>query len=138
MLTGGIFALVTVFSSAGDLNNQSELNESAVHRAQREVEKIQSLPFSQIANPSISSASADPDVPTSRLIALGGTTRFKYDRKDASASEPVVSDPGGQVSMEDPTPFNDGRFSGNVYRFVTAPTTSGSRSLSRSPDCTTT
>lgn len=118
ILTGGIFALVTVFSSAGDLNSQSELNESAVHRAEREAEKIQSLPFSQMAHASISSTSSNPDVPTSRLIAVGGTTRFKYDRKVSSSSEPVVSNAAGQVSMG-PTAFNDGRFSGNVYRFVT-------------------
>jgi len=118
MLTGGIFALVSVFSSARDLNDQSELKESAVHRAQREVEKIQALPFGQIAHASTSSVSSDPDIPTSRLIAVGGTTRFKYDRKVSSSSEPVVIDPAGQVSMG-PTPFSDGRFSGNVYRFVT-------------------
>ena len=118
MLTGGIAALITVFTSSRDLNNQSELNESAVHRAQREADKIQSLPFSQIAHTSISPNSADPDIPTSRLIAIGGSTRFKYDRKDSSATEPVVVNAGGQVAMG-PTPFDDGRFKGNVYRFVT-------------------
>lgn len=118
MLTGGIVALLSIFSSSGDLNSQSELNQSAVHRAQREVEKIQSLPFSQIANPSISATSSNPDIPTSRLFAVSGATRFKYDRKNASSSEPIVTAAGGQVSMG-PTPFNDGRFSGNVYRFVT-------------------
>ncbi len=59
------------------------------------------------------------DDPRTRVFVSGGEKRFRYDRKDDSKSEPLVVAGTGEVTAG-PTTFNDGRFSGRVWRFVTS------------------
>ena len=119
ILATGIVALVSIFDSGEELVSQSELKEAATHRGQREIEKIQSLGYDRLAMSTDPGSGSGADDPRTRVFVSGGEKRFRYDRKDDSKSEPLVVAGTGEVTAG-PTTFNDGRFSGRVWRFVTS------------------
>src|SRR3712207_117132 len=51
VITVGILAFAGTIDVSRGLTNQSEVKEVAIHQAQREVERIQSLGFTKVAHP---------------------------------------------------------------------------------------
>jgi hypothetical protein len=87
LLVTGLMAVASTFDYSRDLTSQSEMKESAVHRAQREIEKVHSLDYSKIGHltePTVTSG--DPNDPRSRISA----GNFRYDPKDNTKSEPLM------------------------------------------------
>jgi prepilin-type N-terminal cleavage/methylation domain-containing protein len=118
LLSVGIFAVMSTFDFSRASTNQSELETAAVDRVQREVEAIRSLPYEQAAHPTggILPASSDPKDPTSRISG----SNFRWNRANASASEPLVIDAAGTVPMKQTIPRgDDDRFGYTIWRFVT-------------------
>ena len=123
ILATGIAGLVGTLSGSRDLTSHAELKEAAVHRAEREIERLQALDFEKVAHlPGSIPAptTGDPDDPKSRIVAptSGSEHSFRWNRKDASQSEVLVEAEGGEVALG-PSDFDDGRFTGDVHRFVT-------------------
>ena len=119
VLTIGIFAVVTTFDFSRASTNQSELETSAIDRAQREIEAVRSLPYDQVAHPvgGIVASSGDEADPTSRIS--GGS--FAWDRAQQSSTEPLVMAASGAVPMRQAIERgDDDRFAYTVWRFVTA------------------
>jgi prepilin-type N-terminal cleavage/methylation domain-containing protein len=140
VLVIGIGAMVATFNAARRLTLVGERQSSMAHRAQAELERIKSLPYSEIAltgtSPSWSSNAGDytyvsapsgtcPSAPS------GAAPTYQPDHSQlGTTAYPLVINgctytlngtqttlTGGQLAPV--TPWTDGRFSGNVYDFVT-------------------
>jgi prepilin-type N-terminal cleavage/methylation domain-containing protein len=108
----GILATFGVLFSSQHLTLAAEHQTSLAHRAQRELEHLQSLPYDQLAMAAAPTHSTDPANPD---YYVSGTS-FQYDRKDATKTEALVT--GGSISAG-PTSTTDGGQTYNVYDFVT-------------------
>jgi prepilin-type N-terminal cleavage/methylation domain-containing protein len=99
--------------------SKSESRQNLAHRAQKEVERIASLPYAAIAHPAEPGAgSANADSPLYWYSPTPKTYRWNRDAAGASTAEPlVVSAADGQVATE--RTWSDGNASGTVYAFIT-------------------
>jgi prepilin-type N-terminal cleavage/methylation domain-containing protein len=111
----GILSTVGVLASAHKLTAVAERQTSLAHRAQRELERLQSLPYAKLAMTAAPTHSADPANPD--FYALAGGT-FQYDRDDSSKTESFVTDSAGAVGPTAASSTDAGR-TYNVYDFVT-------------------
>lgn len=118
IIATGVMAVFGTLVSAQKLTLVAERQTSIAHRAQRELERLQSLPYSQLAMTSAPSHSSDASNPDYYVTAGGA---FQYDRNDTSRTEAFATDPAGAVSPAG-QPWTDGRLSGYVYDFVTSTT----------------
>jgi prepilin-type N-terminal cleavage/methylation domain-containing protein len=132
ILMVGIVASLSVFSSSRNATLASQRHEVAVHQAQRELERLRALDYSELGMTSAPSPSADPRNPNCR-VQSGGKLRVKPVAgqpcaQSSSSDEAFVLTadvPGGKV---DPTPTSftvgDGTAdapptTGKIYRYVT-------------------
>jgi len=119
LLVVGITATIGVLEAAARLSVVAERRTTMVHRAQRELERIESLAFSHAAMtaaPTHSSVTTDPYF----YVANGPPATFQYDRSATPAApEQIAVDATNGVISSTATPWTDGRLSGNVYEFVT-------------------
>lgn len=125
VLTVGLLGLIGAFDSARKLNLLSERRTAMAHRAQLEIERLQAIPYGELAMisaPTHSTETTNPD-----YYVKEGTTKYQYGEKETETESLVT--PGGVIS---PTPagkkcskevgaceWEDGTVSGNVYDFVT-------------------
>jgi prepilin-type N-terminal cleavage/methylation domain-containing protein len=119
LLTVGILAVAATFDFSRASTSQSELQTAAVDRAQREIEAIRSLPYSQVAHPvgGVVAASGDEADPVARISGAS----FAWDRSNAAASEPLAISADGAVPMKQTIAKDEGdRFGYTIWRFVTA------------------
>jgi Tfp pilus assembly protein PilE len=140
VLVIGIGAVAQTFNTARKLTLVSERQTSMAHRAQAELERIKSLPYSQIALTGPSSSWSSNAADYTYVSAPGGACpsapsgaapTYQPDHSQAgSTAWPLVINgcsytlsgtqttvTGGQLAPV--TPWTDGRFSGNIYDFVT-------------------
>jgi prepilin-type N-terminal cleavage/methylation domain-containing protein len=117
----GLSALVTTLVGSRDLVTVAEKQETMIHQAERELERILALPYTGVAlNSAPVAPSGDPDDP--RRFVTGGTPpTYQWDQ-DATpqTSSPLVIDT--TVGTLAPlTPWTDGqsRLSGDIHTFVT-------------------
>ncbi|MCA1690024.1 MAG: hypothetical protein LC720_06195 [Actinobacteria bacterium] len=115
----GITALIGVFDAARRLSVVAERRTTMIHRAQLELERIESLPFAQAAMqawplPTHSTDPAQPDY----YVPTGPAAVFQYDRGSPTTESLAIDATNGTLSFT-PTPWSDGRLSGSVYVFVT-------------------
>jgi Tfp pilus assembly protein PilV len=146
ILAIGILGLVGAFDSARKLNLLSERRTLSAHRAQLEIERLQAVPFEQLAMvsaPSHSSVATNPDyyVNYSSPVKCSSVNCFAWNSSKPSEEESLViaaksppceketSTECGVVAIS-PTgrkctetlgacEWTDGNVSGNVYPFVT-------------------
>jgi type II secretory pathway pseudopilin PulG len=115
-------AVLAAFDTSRRASYRAEQSQVASDRAQRELEEIRRLPYTDVALTSQPAGSADPADPRSRIS--GSTFALKEDGTDTA--ELVVEGGalvgGGTVTGAavdpGPTPFSSGDVSGNIYRFV--------------------
>ena len=133
IIATGILAFSGTIDVSRGLTNQSEVHEVALHRAEREVERIQGLGYKQVAHPTGTSFTLTGNPLASRIVA-GTEPRFKWNRKDDTKSEPLFTSADGAVALG-PTTWNDGRYSGTILRFVTMADDAACATLILSPLC---
>ena len=127
VLTVGLLGLIGGFDSARKLNLLSERRTSMAHRAQLEVERLQAIPYGELAMtsaPTHSTQTTNPDY----YVKEGGT-EYQYGEKETEAEKLVTEPATGKISKEpagrkcskEPgaCEWEDGPVSGNVYDFVT-------------------
>jgi prepilin-type N-terminal cleavage/methylation domain-containing protein len=136
VLTIGIITLVAAFDSSRRLSTRDEERQTASAVAEREVQRIQALPWSQIAlksTPTTNSGAGAKD-PT-HYISNGpcpdngpvSSPCYQWDWNSSSSIEPMVIDTLNGDSTANPTPWSTTiiaggstvRLSGNVYRYIT-------------------
>jgi Tfp pilus assembly protein PilV len=135
ILVAGILSTFTVFTSAKRSTSVSEIRTAEIHRAQSELERLQSLSYSTLAltsAPATSASSTNPGFyvgagtcPTYQWNQSAGATNatsalvvnacpyFAYE--EGGLKERAVA--GGEVKPT--TEWKDGRLSGTIYDYVT-------------------
>ncbi len=139
VLTVGIIGLLSAFTSARKLTFLSERRTSAAHRAQLEIERLQTvLPYGELAMisaPSHSSEITNPD-----YYVKEGTTKYQYGEKSGEEEALVIANKAEEctsaktsecgVVSSSPTSrecsekfgackWGEGTLKGTVYDFVT-------------------
>ena len=125
VLAIGIIATMNVFTSSKAISVVAQRYEVGVHQAQREMERLRSLPYAELGmttQPAVADRlTADPD----KVGYFNGTT---FTVKSAAGAQAAVTEqlvlpatnPTGTVSAT-PTPFTlaGAGVSGKVYSYVT-------------------
>lgn len=112
----GIIATIGVLDTSREVSVNAEFREAMSHQAEREVERVMELPWSEFAHQSAPAGSPDPANPASNVVG----SSYKWDATNPSATEPFAIDPGGMVaSTASAWQDNQTRLGGFVYRFVT-------------------
>jgi prepilin-type N-terminal cleavage/methylation domain-containing protein len=117
VLAVGLIALVTSFDHSRDLVSVAEKTEVASHRAERELERILSLPYASVAHSSIpgsSENSADP------AFYVSGTN-YQYDQGSTGPQSETLAEVGGGSISASPTTWTDSeaRLTGQIQSFIT-------------------
>jgi prepilin-type N-terminal cleavage/methylation domain-containing protein len=113
-------ALVSTLETSRRLVTVAEKQETAVHQAERELERILALPYTAVALSSAPGApSGDPDDPRT-FVTAGTPPRYQWDQDATPRSDDLVIDTAAGT-LAPMTAWNDGqsRLSGHVHRFVT-------------------
>jgi prepilin-type N-terminal cleavage/methylation domain-containing protein len=113
----GLLALVGTIDGSRDLVSVAEKNEVASHRAERELERILSLPYASVAHASTPGSSTDT---TSPAFYVNGTG-YQYDQGTTGpSSETLAVVTGGTVGTT-ATDWVDSetRLRGRIQSFVT-------------------
>ncbi len=132
----GVIGLIGGFDSARKLSLLSERRTSTAHRAQLEIERLQSTPYTQLAmsgTPSHSAESSNPDY----YVKEGSPAEYQYGSATTEA-EPLIiasectstvttecgaiaSSPSGRECAKyiGACEWKDGQLSGRVYDFIT-------------------
>jgi prepilin-type N-terminal cleavage/methylation domain-containing protein len=120
ILAAGALAVLGVVDASTRNTFRAEQTQVAINRAQRELEQIRQLEYTDVALTATPAASSDPKDPRYRVsgsdFALGwnGTTPSNYAEmavKNIGGLEDGLVNPG-------PTSFTSGDVSGKVYRYV--------------------
>jgi Tfp pilus assembly protein PilV len=126
VLTVGIVGLIGAFDSSRKLTLLSERRTAMAHRAQLEIERLQTISYSQLAMaspPTHSTETANPD-----YYVKEGTTKYQYgaggtevETLAIEGTGEVSATPSGRSCAEKvgACEWKDGLLSGNVYDFVT-------------------
>jgi prepilin-type N-terminal cleavage/methylation domain-containing protein len=136
VLTVGLLALIGAFDSARKLNLLSERRTSMAHRAQLEIERLQAIPYTELAmasEPTHSTVVTNPDYyvnPSPTTCTSLGDGCYAWNAANIGEQEPLVpptttgliaAAPTGRKCSTEPgaCEWADGPVSGNVYDFVT-------------------
>jgi hypothetical protein len=132
VLTVGLLGLIGAFDSARKLDLLSERRTSMAHRAQLEIERLQAIPYGELAMASPSTHSTETTNPD--FYVKEGGTEYQYGAEGKEAEKLVIAEAGKVVppGKVEPSPsgrkcslnvgaceWEDGPVSGNVYDFVT-------------------
>jgi Tfp pilus assembly protein PilV len=126
VLTVGILGLLGAFTSARKLTFLSERRTSAAHRAQLEIERLQTLSYGELAMaeaPSHSTSKENPDY----YVKEGSEPEYQYGELSTEAEKLVTT--GGAIAKEPAgrkcstavgaCEWGEGNLTGYVYDFVT-------------------
>jgi prepilin-type N-terminal cleavage/methylation domain-containing protein len=119
VMTVGVLALGTVLASSRTESNNAENQQAEVHRAQKEIERVASLSYQQVADQAApGSGSANPNDPLYYYNPGAGTYQWDQGSTGPKSDLLVVDATNGGLSAN-ATPWSDGRLGGNVQDFVT-------------------
>lgn len=109
----GIAATIGVIDNSRIVSVKSEKRDTMAHQAERELEKLQEIPFDSLAHTVLPTSSPYAGTPSG--------TAFAYDRRNTAATEQLyVSATAGAVTPNNyDWTDNQSRLSGKVYRYVT-------------------
>jgi hypothetical protein len=113
VLTIGILGMGMGFDASQRLNLVSERHAAMVHVAQREIERVEGIPYSQVgltSAPSSSSNQANPD------YYVSGSS-FQWDRTAGSSETLDVDATNGTITTVQS--WSEGQLGGEIYDFVT-------------------
>jgi prepilin-type N-terminal cleavage/methylation domain-containing protein len=112
----GLMALVSSFDHSRELVSGAEKTEIATHRAERQMERVLSMSYSQVAHPAAPADSADPDNPASFING----SNYQWDQGSTGPqSSALVVDAGGAITTPQTWTDSESRLQGQVHTFVT-------------------
>ncbi|HWF36758.1 MAG TPA: hypothetical protein VG295_15360 [Solirubrobacteraceae bacterium] len=117
VLIVGIMGMFMGFISSQRASLVAERETSMVHIAQQQIEYVQGIPYSQVgmsAAPTTSTDSTNPDY----YVSSGANPTFQWNRTAGTAESLDIdtSTPGVVLPVQN---WSEGRFSGQIYDFVT-------------------
>ena len=110
VLLVGVLGVIATMDRTRDAVTISEARETAVHRAEREMERIRALPYTQLGLTAVPTQSPDPDDPASEVEG----NRYQWDPTNPARVSDFIT--GGSIPSR--VPWNDGRFSGALQVYV--------------------
>jgi hypothetical protein len=118
ILVGGLLSTFVVFDGSRDVTTVSERQETAVHRAERQLELVRSMPFAEVATATAPGAATGPSDPRAHVVA-GSPPKYDWDQQAPTTNAETLV-----VSAASPIPAREpcdcGRFAGQVDTFVTS------------------
>ena len=123
VLVVGALGITSAFLSSQRLTLVAERGTSIAQRAQSELERLEALPYANLALNATPATSTNPSSPDF-YVAAGPPATFRWDRSSMTTEPLVVDATNGQVPGA-PVAWTDGRLSGFVYDFVTSHTDGG-------------
>jgi|GEM_PF-5177386 len=140
VLVVGILGTFTTFDTSQRLSLVSERHATMTQIAQREIERIEGIPYSQIGLSSTPSTSTDPTNPDYYVVA-GSPPQYEWNRSSSSSRETLdIDTTNGTIapvqSWNETT--QGGTLSGYIYDFVTwttDPAPPGGSASACSPGC---
>jgi prepilin-type N-terminal cleavage/methylation domain-containing protein len=125
----GISGTLVVFDNSRRLSTVAQKREAAVNQAERELERIISRPYAEVAHPIGQVPAASPSSTHPSFHVVGGTS-YRWDQRTtgAAAPSPFATDPLGTTPAAG-TAWQSagGRASGTVFRYVTQAGTNARR-----------
>ena len=121
MILVSMVGMVSVFDGSRTLTSTAEETETATHQAEREMERILSLPYDKIALKSVPATSPDTNNP-SFFVTQGPPARYRWDQgaTGPQSDDLVVDAANGDL---DPSAIawsdTQSRQQGSIHRFVT-------------------
>ena len=112
ILLVGILGVAATLSKTRDAVTTSEVREAAVHRAERELERLRATPYDSLRLASTPAGSADQSSPAYYVQG----TQYRWDPANAASVAPFVM---GGTTIAPQTTWSDGRFSGTLHRYIT-------------------
>ncbi len=116
VLVIGILGMVLGMAASQKLSLVSDRQSSMENVAQREIERLEGIPYAQLglsATPGTSADSLNPDY----YVAAGPPTTFEWNRTVGSTESLDVDTVNGAVPPT--TSWTEGGFSGTLYDFIT-------------------
>jgi Tfp pilus assembly protein PilV len=117
VLTVGTLGMFMGFISSQKASLVAERETSMAHVAQQQIEYVQGIPYSQIGMSAAPSPSTDPTNPDF-YVTGGPTPTFQWNRT-AGTSEPLDVDATTPGVIAPVQSWTEGKFSGQIYEFVT-------------------
>jgi type II secretory pathway pseudopilin PulG len=117
ILIVGIMGMFMGFITSQRASVVAERETSMAHVAQQQIEFVQGIPYSQIGLSSTPSTSTHPTNPD-YYVTAGSTPTFEWNRT-TGASENLDIDTTSPGVVTPVQPWSEGRFSGQIYEFVT-------------------
>ena len=121
----GLVATMASIDGSRNLNNGSEYRAAAAHIGEKEIERIQTLPYGSLLLDSAPATSANAFNP-GYYVTAGPSPSYRWDQRagGSTASAPLALATGGvcvpgPCLAAAPTTWADGRLSGRIYRYVT-------------------
>lgn len=112
ILAVGILGVAATLDKTRDAVTTSEVREAAVHRAERELERLRALPYDSLRLAGTPGGSADQSSPA--FYVQGA--QYQWDPGEAARVAPFVT---GGTTIAPQTTWSDGRFSGTLHRYIT-------------------
>ncbi len=116
VLAIGILSMLMAFDVSRKLSLVSERSAAMAHAAQKEIERLEGIPYSQIgltSTPATSTDSTNPDF----YVTAGPPATFAWDRTTLSSENLDVDSTNGTVAPAQT--WSEGLLSGQLYDFVT-------------------
>jgi Tfp pilus assembly protein PilV len=127
ILAVGVLTLMNAFDSSRRLTSVGEKQDVIAQVADQQLEKVLSLPYSQIAlnaNPSCSQYSDDPNPSPNSSVSGCSSGPFTYTWSTGNSETVIVDQTNGQVTPAltetTPSPTGGTRLKLYVYTYVTA------------------
>ncbi len=116
LLLIGVLGMFTAFTASQRLSLVSERHATMVHIGQKEIERLEGIPFSQVGITSSPVHSIDPANPD--YYVVGGSPPTLQVNRSTGTAEPLIIDPAGGA-ITHTQPWSEGQLSGQIYDYVT-------------------
>jgi prepilin-type N-terminal cleavage/methylation domain-containing protein len=113
----GLMALVSSFDHSRDLVSNAEKTEVAAHQAERQIERVLSLPYGQVAHQSAPTHMNDTSSP--RFFVQGSSYQWDQGTTGPQSGTLVVDVAGSPLIAAQDWVDSESRLEGEVHTFVT-------------------
>jgi hypothetical protein len=118
VLVTGIMSTLMALDTSRKLSLVSERSTTMSHIAQREIERIQGIPYADIGLTGTPGTSTDPNNPD-YYVAAGPPATFQWDHVGGQTSPLDVDPSPGNGTVVPSQSWTEGQFTGTIYDFVT-------------------
>ena len=119
ILLGGILATLSVIDSSRSLGTVNERKQTAIHRAEQQLEKARAIPYAQLELKDAPVFSATADDPRQHVVT-GPPLKYDWDQTTPTTNaEALVVNTASTQNLYTHEACDCGRYSGWVDTFVT-------------------